>query len=117
MAVSSLFYQWIDVLWLPVAWITVHSHQRVKASIFIAACILTLRTQVELMESIHAPTGLLKVLHSDVYPRGLIVYGVIIALFLLLAWLSPGTRNVVFFAASLSIYIFAFCASMLVMVF
>lgn len=112
---TSLFYQWIDLLWLPVALVAVHEGQRIKTCVFLLVCILTLRAQVELMETIGHPKGLVGLLHSGAYERGLVVYGIIFALFLLLAYFSANTKGIVFFAATLSIYIFAFCASMVVM--
>lgn len=113
---TSLFYQWIDLLWLPVGLVAVHKGQRIKTCVFLLVCILTLRVQVELMESLGHPHGLAGLLHSGVYERGLVVYGIIFALFLVLAYFSANTKGIVFFAATLSIYFFAFCASMMVMV-
>lgn len=112
---TELLYQWMDLLWLPVALAAVHKGQRLKAVAFILVCIMTLRAQIELMQSIGHPNGLVGFMKSGAYERGLVVYGIIFALFLVLAYFSPNTRGIVFFAATLSIYIFAFCISMLVM--
>ncbi len=112
---SQGLYNYIDLLWLPVAWFTVHKHQRLKTIAFITACILTLRTQVELMDSTGFDAGFLPFWDASAYSRGLITYGLVIALFLILAYYSPRTDKVVFFAAALSIYILAFCTSMLLM--
>lgn len=113
---GQLIYQWLDVLWLPVGWFVVHKNHRWLALAFIATCILTLRTQVELMKSIGFPTGMMPVLEGPIYDRGLIAYSVIIGIFLILAYLSPTTSRIVFFTATLSIFILAFCLTMLLMV-
>lgn len=112
---GQLIYQWLDVLWLPAGWFVVHKAHRWMTVAFIATCIVTLRTQVELMKSIGFPTGIMPILDGPIYDRGLIAYSLIIALFLLLAHFSPGTQRIVFFTAALSIYIVAFCVTMLLM--
>lgn len=113
---GELIYQWIDLVWLPVGWLAVHKNHRIQTAAFILTCIFTLRLQVELIELTGYDTGFLPFMDSAVYTRGLVVYGVIIALFLILAHFSPKTRSIVFFAAALSIYFFAFCVSMVIMV-
>lgn len=112
---TSLIYQWIDLVWLPIGWFSVHKQHRVKAMIFIITCVLTLRTQIELVESTGYDKGFLPFFDAPLYTRGLVVYSIIIALFLILAHYSPRTRKMVFFAASITIYIVAFCVSMFVM--
>ena len=113
--ISGAVYHYIDFLWLPVAWFVVPKKHRWYALAFVITGIATLRAQVELMESTGYETGFLPIMTSNVYPRGLIVWSVIIALFMVLAHFSPKTREIVFFAAALSIYILAFCFSMLLM--
>lgn len=112
---QSLIYQWIDLLWLPIGLIAVHKGQRIKTTLFILTCIFTLRTQIELMESTGYPDGILKLVPLGLYERGLIFYGLLIMLFLILAHLSPNTKGVIFLAAALSLYILGFCISMLFM--
>lgn len=82
---------------------------------FIGACILTLRTQIELMAGTGHPVGFLGWITLGLYERGLIVYGLLIGLFLILARLSPRTKGVVFLAVIITLYIFGFCGSMLLM--
>lgn len=113
---AAIFYQWIDLLWLPVGMVAVHKGQRLKTALFMIVCILTLRAQVELMESIDGVHGFTGFWSWDAYQRGLLVYAIVFALFLLLAYFSPNTRGIVFFAATLTIYIASFCISMLLMV-
>lgn len=110
---QNLIYQWIDLLWLPVGLVVSHRGQRIKTAIFIITCVLTLRTQMELMASIGHPDGILGWWGMGLYERGLILYGAIIMAFLILVYFSPGTRGIIFLAAMLSIYILGFCITML----
>lgn len=112
---GQVIYQWLDLVWLPVAWFVVARKHRWLALGFVVACGLTLRMQVELMDSIGFPDGMLPWVSMPAFSRGLLVYGVVIGLFLILAHFSKATMPVVFLAAAISIYIFAFCASMLFM--
>ena len=111
----SVIFAYIDLLWLPITFFAVHKHQRIKSVIFTVTCLLTLRVQVELMESIDRANGVLPFIESHVFSRGVIFYSVIIALFLVLAHFSPRTEGMIFFAAALSIYILSVCLSMLLM--
>lgn len=112
---GQTLYQWIDLLWLPIALLVTHKGHRLLAMGFVLACVLTLRMQVELMDYIGHPYGFLGILATDVYIRGLIAYGAVITLFLGLAYFSRHTTRMVFLAAALSLYILAFAASMLLM--
>jgi hypothetical protein len=112
---SDNIYHYIDLVWIPVTWLVVEKHQRWKALSFVLVCLMTLRTQTELMESTGYETGFLPIMDSNVYSRGLIAYSVVIVGFLVLAHFSPKTDGMIFFAAGLSIYILAFCFSMLLM--
>lgn len=112
----DFIYQWIDVLWLPVAWFVVHKHHRLMALAFIIICMMTMRLQIEIMTDIGRPTGILPWLDSGLFARGLVTYSLIYAVFLALAYFSKSTQAIIFFAAILSIYIFALCLSMIVMV-
>jgi hypothetical protein len=112
---SDIIYQWIDLIWLPVGWFFVPRKFRVKMIAFILTCIVTLRLQVEMIESTGNPTGFLSIMESSIFARGLIIYGIIIGLFVLLAHFSPGTRRVVFMLAAINIYFFTLCLTSVVM--
>ena len=113
----SLLYQWIDLIWLPISLLVVHKGQRLKTLAFIGGCILMFRTQLELMNSIGHPNGFLGWIKMGLYERGLIIYGLLFAVFLILAYFSPNTKGVIFLAAVLSLFILGFCVSMIAMVF
>jgi hypothetical protein len=114
--VMSFIYQWIDALWLPLAFFVVHKPHRWWAVGFVASCMLMLRLQTELMVEIGYDKGILNFVDSPVFSRGLIVYSIIYIIYLILAYYSPGTRGVVFMAASISIFFMSLFISMIVMV-
>lgn len=110
----DIFYasmNWLDLLWIPVALIALHKGQRLRAILFVLACALMLRLQIQLMEEIGYPNGFLDILSADLYTRGLITYSVFILVFFLLSYASPKVDPFVFVAASISTFIAAFCVS------
>lgn len=108
--------QWIDLVWLPVSLLVVHKGHRVMAMAYFAACMLMLRLQVELISSIGYPTGILPLMSSGLFIRGLVVYSLFHAGYLVIAYFSPGSEKSVFLAASISIFFAALFTSMIVMV-
>lgn len=111
-----IIYQWIDLFWLAMVLIAVHKQHRLLAVGFVLSCVFMLRLQVEIMESIGYGTGILRALDSHVFERGLVAYSVIYLLYFLFAHYSPGSRRVIFMAASLSMFFFALTVSTFVMV-
>ena len=113
----DIFLEHIDWIWLPIGWFAVHKQHRLKTTVFIMACILTLRLQVELFEEIGHPTGVLpwSLMESHVLDRGQIVYAVFIMLFLIMAHFSARTDKIIFFAACLSVYFATLLISTLIM--
>lgn len=106
---------YVDFLWLPATWFLAPPKHRAMALAFVVVSLATLRTQVELMESTGYETGFLPLMDSHVLTRGMVAWGVVTALYLVLAHFSPKTTRIIFMAASLSIYFLAFCFSMLLM--
>lgn len=115
-SLMTVLYQWLDVIWLPLVLLAAHKGHRIFALAFVAACIVMLRLQVELIVSTGYPTGYLGILDNPVFQRGLIVYGVFILIYMLLAYFSPGARRIVVMAASLSLFFTAMFISTIVMV-
>lgn len=107
---------WIDLLWAPVAALSMEKGKRFKTVGFVLACVMVLRFQVELLQQIGMNHGFFGVMESAILPRGQVTYGIFILLFLLLAYFSPGSDKHVHLAASITIMIAAFCVSTLVMV-
>lgn len=112
---SEFIYQWIDFLWLPLAFFAVERQHRLYAVGFVLMCILGLRLQADLFHSIHRDGGITGWFSTSARARGTIVYAVFIMLFLILSHFSRGTRPIIYFAATLSVFIMAFVVSTLVM--
>jgi len=104
-------YPWADALWLPVVLLTLHARQRIIGVCFILAGMVMMRMQVELMEVINYPTGILNIWSGHVFDRGLITYTCFNLFYVLLAYISPGSFRSVFLAASISIFFMALFAS------
>lgn len=115
MSLVQTLYQWIDLLWIPAALLTMEKGKKIFTCIFIFFCITLLRLQLELMAALGFPQGFLGLIEMGVYERGLISYGLFILLFLVLAYFSPGADKNIHIAASITILIAAFCVSMLFM--
>ncbi len=112
---EAYFWEWFDLLWVPVTFLSVPKGYRIKAILFVLACVFMLRLQVELFEAIGFPHGLLGLMHAEPFMRGVICYGVFIGLFLLLAHNSPGVNKFVFMGAALTLFILSFCLSTAIM--
>lgn len=107
---------WIDLLWVPVAFLTMEKGKRLLTSGFALSCSLLLRLQVELLQDMGYTRGFFGLMQAPILARGLITYGLFILLFLLLAYFSKGSDKSIHIAASITIMIVAFCVSSLVMV-
>jgi hypothetical protein len=116
MSLVQTAFQWIDLLWIPVAVLTMEKGKRIFTCGFVFSCVLLLRLQVELLQKIGFAHGFFGWMDSDIYKRGLITYGFFIMLFLLIAYFSPGSDKNVHIAASIAIFIAAFCVSTFIMV-
>ncbi len=113
---QQALYNHIDLLWVPVALLCLHKGQRLKAVLFVLACAFVMRLQIELMQSIGYGKGFFRFIDAPLYVRGLVTYSVFILGFFILSHFSPRTDSFVYIAASITIFIAAFCVSTLVMV-
>ena len=101
---GALIYQWIDLLWLPLTWFIVPKKFRYYALAFTLVSMMTMRLVAEIYYAIDFPLGFTPFMQAPPQTKGLILYSIIYTLYLTLAHYSPGTREIVFFAASLTIY-------------
>ncbi|MAH05534.1 MAG: hypothetical protein VYC19_10860 [Pseudomonadota bacterium] len=115
MDIMGLIHDWADVIWIPIAAVSVHKGQRIKAVVFVLFCMATMRLQDELIRDTGYETGYLNFMHSDIFNRAQISYSVFIVLYLILSHYSPNTKGAVYMAASISIYFMAFFTSMFIM--
>lgn len=113
---ETIIFNYIDLIWVPVALVALHKGHRLLGALFAASCSFVMRLQIELMQAIGHGNGFFHWMHTGLYLRGLITYGVFILLFFMLAHFSPRTDRFVFVAASITIFILAFCVSSAIMV-
>lgn len=112
----SFILQWIDVIWLPLAYLFVHKEQRMWALGTILGCMAMMRMLTELMQSINYPAGIIGLWSMPVHNRGLLVYSVFYLVYLLIAHYSPLARSAVFMATSIMIFFASAVSFALVMV-
>lgn len=106
-------YQWIDLLWLPAALLFSRPRHRWMAAVLALACLLTFRAQLWLMSG--HPDGYFGWLAALVAWRGLVGYSFGLAVFLGLAWASPGAGASIYAVAAILFYFMMFATSMLAM--
>lgn len=111
----NFIYEYLDVLWLPVALLIVKRHQRFVVLGFFVFCMVMMRMQIELMASIGYPNGLLGLIGYDAKIRGLAVYSLAYVIYLVLVLFSPYARGTLLMAASISVFFAALLTSMIVM--
>ena len=110
-----LLLDWFDGIWIPITLFVVHKKQRIKAVLFVLACMFSLRLQAEMIKLTGFNQGFTGFLESDVFHRGQVFYSICIGVFLILSYYSPRTRGVIYMAASLSIFFMAFVGAMVLM--
>ena len=108
-------YLWIDILWLPIAFFTVHKKHRWWAAGLIISCMIMMRLQIEIMEQIGHPNGILPIIESHVNLRALFVYSFFYILFIAMAHYSPKTDGIIFMGACLTIFFMVFVVSSFIM--
>ena len=109
---GDMIAHWADLAWVPVGVIVVARRHRLIAAAFAAACVFTLRAQLELMASTGHPRGLTTLLDGDPLLRGQIVYSLVILVFLGMVGISRKENEVVVLAAAIAMYLIGFCISM-----
>lgn len=110
------FMDWIDLVWVPLALIALRKGQRFKGVMFVLSCIFSLRLQIELMQEIGYPDGILPFVNYPMLYRGFIAYDAFIAIFLILSHISREKDPYVFIAAAITVFIAAFCVSSFILV-
>ncbi len=111
----ALVYYWIDLIWLPILFLGVHKPHRWWALGFVVSTMILIRILSETMHYIGFPEGILNVMTSNVYTRGVVVSSLFYILFLLLAHYSSKTEGIIFMAAALSFFFMIFVTTSVVM--
>lgn len=108
--------EYIDLAWIALVPFLVKKRLWVKTILFILACVLVLRFQVELMDVIGFPNGFVGLMDYPLMNRGLITYAVFIAGFLILTHFSQDEDAYIFMAAAISVFFAAFVVSSIILV-
>lgn len=108
--------QWIDLIWLPLAFFVAGKSQRPAVMGFFAACMIMMRLQVELVETTGYMNGFLGLVDMSARARAIMTYSAFYAIYLVLLLFSPYSRGPVLMAASISVFFAALFTSMIVMV-
>ncbi|MCI5059553.1 MAG: hypothetical protein MRY79_00615 [Alphaproteobacteria bacterium] len=108
--------EWIDLFWVVVALVLLHGKQKIQGALFVLVCVFSLRLQIELMQEVGYPDGFVGLIGLPLLYRGFIAYGIFVAGFLSLLHLSKDDSPYIFMAASITVFIVAFCVSSFVLV-
>jgi hypothetical protein len=107
--------QWADLAWLPIGMIVAAPRHRLFIAGYVGACVFTLRAQIEMMATTGHPRGIMHLLDGDPLLRGQIAYGIVTAVFFAMVFASRKAHPAVALAASLVVYLMAFCISMVIL--
>lgn len=116
MSFNFAILTYVDLLWLPIMLFALHGKHKFYGAGFVLCGALMLRMQVELMDTIGFPNGILPIIENDVHIRALITYSVSYLLYLLLAVWSFGERAHIFMGFTLSHFFLTLLVSTVVMV-
>ena len=112
----SLFLQYIDTIWLPIALVVVHKNQRLVTLATITACMLMMRMQIEFITATGYPHGMLGLLGHHIFFRGMASYTLIYIGYITTAHLMPQNRGSMFLAASVTVFFVALFLSTVIMI-
>ena len=108
--------QWIDLLWLPLAWFIVKKHQRLIMMCFLVSCMTMLRMQAELMDSIGYSNGFITGAHINAFQRGIITYTFFYFGIMLIFAYSPFQEQTSLASWAIATFFAAFFVSSIVMI-
>ncbi len=115
--IKQMLETWGDGLWLLVALVIPRTWpHRAYAVCYVGACMFMLRQQIEFMIDLGYPHGILPLFDVSLFIRGLWAYGLIHVLYFAMAYFSAGSRNVVFMAATITLFLSGLIFSSILMV-
>ena len=107
----AFILQYIDAIWLFIAFFAVHKDHRRTAVLFVFGCMALMRMQAELMVSIGYPNGILFFMDSHVFNRGLVIYTVCYLIYLAVVHFSAKNDKSIVMASSIGMFFMVFFAS------
>lgn len=109
--------QYIDVIWLVVAFFVVRKQQRWQTIALLVGCMVLMRMQVELMYFIGYPHGLIGLIPGiNAFERGLGVYSLFYISYFIFLHYSKETTGSLQMAASIGMFFMVFVTSTMLMV-
>jgi len=111
----NFILQWIDLIFLPLTLFAVKKDQRIVSAAFIIFCMITMRMQVELINSTGYGSGFLGLMKWDAFSRGIVTYSFFYIFYIIITIYSPNTKSWILSAAALSLYFAAFFTSIIIM--
>ena len=112
----DFIYSWVDALWLPIMYYGVHKQHRWYALGFVLSSMILIRLLAETIIYSGYDTGIMGLLNSNVYTRGIVVSCFFYIIFLIMSYYSQNTKGVVFMAACLSFFFMIFVSAAIAMV-
>jgi len=110
-----MIFNYIDLIWLPIALFVVHKEQRIITAAYFISCFIMMRLQIEMLHAMGFPTGILPIIKYPVEITAMVVYMVFYVAFIALAYWSPRTNKHIFLAASISIFFATMLTAMVIM--
>lgn len=107
----NFILQYIDLIWLPLAYFAAHKNHRRTALLCIMGCALLMRMQVEMVVTMGYPRGVLNILDIQAFNRGLIIYTIFYITYLVFLHMSSESDKSVVLASSIGMFFMVFFAS------
>lgn len=111
----DVLYLWVDIIWIPIVYLTVHKKHKWYAVGFVVASMVLIRLLAEIMTHIGYGNGIMGFMDSKVHTRGLWVTAFYYVILIFAAHFSPKTKGIVFMAACLTIFFAIFLTASVVM--
>ena len=111
----QLILQWLDLIWVALGLLCARKDQRPWVIGSFVANMIMMRLLVELVDSTGFPNGYLGILDYPALNKGLIVYSLFYAFFLVWVLFSPYAKGTILMGVSISLFFSGFIAATLIM--
>ncbi len=109
------YYQWIDIIWLPIVYLCVAKQHRMLSLGFVVCSVILIRLITETMLHIGYGFGIMGFLTWHVHTRGLLISGLFYTIFLCYAHFAKKTEKIIFFGVTLTLFFMIFLFGSLIM--
>lgn len=112
----DIIYQWLDLIWIPIALVVLPRKQWVEALVLIACSAVMLRLQIDMVEQYGKPGGITGWLPFDLYHKGLIAYSLVIVVYIIASLMLYRHGWLIHLSLAIGVFFNAFIISTIVMV-